>query len=407
MQQEISWKRNLFAVWCGQILSMAGTSMTLPFIPIYMRVELVITDDGTRALATSLFFSLGLLSFCVSNPIWGALGDRYGRKLMLLRAYFITGITFPAMYFMPNLFWLLVMRFVASMFSGTVAGAQALVAVTTPNKHQGFALGALSAAFWSGNMLGMVLGGLIVHYFGYFTAFMLCGSLFMTGGLVTLFLVKENFVKPIQVADNHGKKSKFALPQFGAAGWVLLGLMFAIPLARRCDEPFLTFLVELIGGHARAEINTGYVTASAALGGILSGFTFGRLSDRCKPLTLAVPALLIAAGVTLLQVFVDSLWFLMAARFMIFFAIGGLEPIMLAMLSNTIDPTMRGTAFGWSASVRVFGGMFGALAGGAVVSLMSVRSVFVFAAALLAGMILLIVPGVRFASRQRREIQKN
>ena len=294
-KQVISWKRNLFAVWCGQILSMAGTSMTLPFIPIYMRVELGIVDDKARAWATSLFFSLGLLSFCVSNPIWGALGDKYGRKLMLLRAYFITGITFPAMYFMPNVFWLLAMRFIASMFSGTVAGAQALVAVTTPNKHQGFALGALSAAFWSGNMLGMVLGGLIVHYFGYLTAFMLCGALFMSGGFITLFLVKENFEKPLPVLDSCKPKSKLSLPRFGAAGWVLLGLMFAVPLARRCDEPFLTFLVEMIGGHEFAEINTGYVTASAALGGILSGFTFGRLSDRCKPLTLAVPALLLAA----------------------------------------------------------------------------------------------------------------
>ena len=111
--REISWKRNLAAIWLGQLLSMAGTAMTLPFIPIYMRVELGIVDDGARAMATSLFFSLGMLSFCFSNPIWGALGDRYGRKLMLLRAYFITAVTFPAMYFMPSVGWLLAMRFIA------------------------------------------------------------------------------------------------------------------------------------------------------------------------------------------------------------------------------------------------------------------------------------------------------
>ena len=145
---QINWKRNLAAIWCGQIFSTAGTSMTIPFIPIYIRSELGIADEGARALAVSLFFSLGLFSFCLSNPLWGALGDKYGRKLMLLRAYFVTAVTFPAMYFMPNLFWLLLMRFVASMFSGTVAAAQALAAVTTPDKHQGFALGALSAAFW-------------------------------------------------------------------------------------------------------------------------------------------------------------------------------------------------------------------------------------------------------------------
>ena len=182
MTHKISWKRNLACIWIGQILAMAGTSMVIPFIPLFLREKLGFVDEAQRAMAVSLFFSVGLLSFCISNPIWGAVADRYGRKLMLLRAYFVTAITFPAMYFMPNWGALIVMRFISSAFSGTVAAAQTLVAVTTPDEHQGFALGTLSTAFWSGNMLGMVAGGLVVHYWGYLTAFMICGAMFMVGG---------------------------------------------------------------------------------------------------------------------------------------------------------------------------------------------------------------------------------
>ena len=391
MNKNISWKRNLACIWIGQILAMAGTSMVIPFIPLFLREKLGFVDEAQRAMAVSLFFSVGLLSFCISNPLWGAVADRYGRKLMLLRAYFITGITFPAMYFMPNWGALMVMRFISSAFSGTVSASQTLVAVTTPDEHQGFALGTLSTAFWSGNMLGMVAGGMVVHYFGYLVSFLICGAMFITGGLLTLFFVQENFVPPAIPAVKEKMSWKKLLPGFDTAVWLILGMMFVFPLARRCDEPFLALLVELIGGVERAALNTGWVAALAAAGGILSGLVFGHLSDRCKPVALAVPALAAGGGFMLLQSMSQSLYVLGAARFFVFFAIGGLEPIFLKMLSHTVKKEQRGSAFGWGASIRMFGGMFGALIGGGVIAWLGTRGVFAFGACLMFALIPLVV----------------
>ena len=402
MEKTISWKRNLACIWIGQILAMAGTSMVIPFIPLFLREKMGFVDEAERAMAVSLFFSVGLLSFCISNPLWGAVADRYGRKLMLLRAYFITAITFPAMYFMPNWSALIVMRFISSAFSGTVSAAQTLVAVTTPDEHQGFALGTLSTAFWSGNMLGMVGGGMVVHYCGYLTAFLICGSAFMLGGLLTLFFVRENFVPPAITAVREKKSWRALLPGFDAAVWVTLGMLFIFPLARRCDEPFLALLVELIGGVERAALNTGWVAALAAAGGILSGLVFGHLSDRCKPLTLAVPALAAAGGFMIWQAMSQSLYALGAARFLVFFAAGGLEPIFLAMLSHTVKKEQRGSAFGWCASIRMFGGMFGALIGGAVIAVTGTRGVFVFAGIVMFCLIPLVVMAVRTINKYRK-----
>lgn len=400
--KKVSWRRNLFCIWLGQLLAMAGTSMVIPFMPIYLREVLGFADEAERAWATSVFYSLGMFTFCLANPLWGALGDRCGRKLMLLRAYFVTGITFPAMFFMPNFALLLVMRTIASMFSGTVAAAQALAAVTTPDKHQGFALGCLSAAFWSGNMLGMLAGGMVVHYCGYMCAFLLCGGFFLFSGFLTLFFVQENFVPPVR--NNVVRKSTFRLhlPDFSTAVWVLLAVMFALPLARRCDEPYLTFLVELVGGLDKAALNTSYVTAAAALGGILSGATFGHLSDRYKPLTLLLPALLLAGSFMLLQALSRSLWMLCIARFMVFFAAGGLEPIFLSMLSHTVKPELRGTAFGWSASFRMCGGMVGALLGGAVVAVGGTRSVFFAGAGLMFLFMFILVKAVHLVEAHKK-----
>ena len=397
------WKRNLLCIWLGQLLAMAGSSFVLPFIPIFVREKMGIEEETQRAMVVSMFFSVGLLSFCISNPIWGVIGDRFGRKTMLLRAYFGNAITFPALYFMPTVGLLLLMRFISSMFSGTVAAAQALVAVTTPDKHQGFALGALSSAFWSGNMLGMVMGGVVVHYFGYMTSFLLCGGMFLVGGLLTLFFVDEHFVPPVKVEVPEKKKFHVALPDFRYAVWLVLGLSFLVPMARRCDEPFLALLVELISGKDNAALYTGWVMASASVGGILSGMFFGALADRCKPMTLMLPALIVSGAFTISQAMADSLIMLGIARFFIFFAVGGLEPILLSMLSQTVRPERRGAAFGWNASLRVFGGMFGALMGGGVIALTGTRGVFVFAGALLLVMILPVVSVVPKVTRFIRE----
>jgi hypothetical protein len=118
-------------------------------------------------------------------------------------------------------------------------------------------------------MLGMVGGGMIVYYFGYLTAFLICGACFFSGGMLTLLFVEENFVPPVKSVSAVKQKRKLQLPDFRIAGWLLLVLMFLVPVARRCDEPFLTFLVENIGGKERAELNTSYVTAMAALGGMM------------------------------------------------------------------------------------------------------------------------------------------
>ena len=391
-EKNISWKQNLFCIWLGQLLAIAGTSMVIPFIPLFIRDRLGVTDDGELAVKTAFFYSIGMLSFCLANPLWGAVGDRCGRKLMLMRAYFITAFTFPAVAFMPTWGCMLLMRFISSMFSGTVSAAQALVAVTAPDEHQGFALGTLSAAFWAGNMLGMVAGGVVAQYYGYTTAFFIMGCFFFIGGLLTLFFVHENFEPPPKLT---AQERRSWLPDFSATIWGLLCLFFFFTLARRCDEPFLAILVSNIGGAERSALHTGFITALSAVGGILSGTVFGMFSDRCKTLTLAIPAMLVAGCFMLLQASADSLILLGLARFMIFFAVGGLEPIFLALLSHTVNADRRGSVFGWCASFRMFGGMGSSLLGSCLVLFGGVRTVLVFGALLMMVLVLPVICIVR------------
>jgi MFS family permease len=73
------------------------------------------------------------------------------------------------------------------------------------------------------------------------------------------------------------------------------------------------------------------------------------------------------------------------------------------MLSQAVRPERRGAAFGWNASLRVFGGMGGALMGGVVIALAGTRGVFVFAGLLL---FIMILPVVIFVPKVSRFIQE-
>jgi MFS family permease len=59
----------------------------LPFGPYYIQ-ELGVHDPAKIKFWVALFGAGPPLSFAIFSPIWGTLADRYGRRLMLLRANF-------------------------------------------------------------------------------------------------------------------------------------------------------------------------------------------------------------------------------------------------------------------------------------------------------------------------------
>ena len=381
----INWKRNLFVVWLGQIIAHCAHSFTLPFISLYMGWRFDLNDEKTLGLYIAAFEFFGMLTFCISNPLWGALGDRYGRKLMLLRAYFLNGLCIPLMVVAPNPVWLICIRALASCFSGTVSASQALVVSTTPEKYHGFALGTLSSALWSGTVFGLLGGGLVVHFFSYRTAFLTCGVLLFCCGLITLFFARENFVKPVrtEARTDRPERKVFSVPIL-----LLFALLCLLAMARKMDEPFIPMLVTLISGKQNAELYTSYISALAAVGGIFSGLCFGALSDRYPAWKLALPAFAVAGAALLFQSCAKSLWVAATFRFLCFFAAGGLEPIILSRLSKNTSPEHRGTVLGFSASIRVLGRLLGAGVSGVVVLRLGTRGVFAVAGVIM----LLLIP---------------
>ena len=385
-KKEINWKQNLLFTWIAQLLCLAGFASALPFIPVFMRVKLGIEDTALRGVYVSIFYFASMTSFCICTPLWGMLSDRYGRKIMLLRANFGGALLMPLMGLSPNIAFLIILRFLTSCFSGTVTAAQTLIVSTTPKEKHGFALGLLSSAVASGNMLGFLAGGMIVHYFGYTAAFLFCGLMFLAGGLLILFFVHEDFVPPeknVLPLTEKREKKRFKLPRFGfsTAAWMTLSLFLMIAFSRRFDEPYLALQVESIAGKVNTELYVSYVSIAAAAGGIISGSLIGYLADKFSSLKVALSCLLFSIVFELGQGFAPSLIILGVSRFLTITAVGGLEPVFLNMLSKVSPEEKRGQIFGMASSFRSIGMMIASPLGGAIMYYMGLRNIYVMAAA--------------------------
>ena len=390
---KVNWKTNLFVIWLSQFLAMVGFGCCMPFIPLLLKENLHIDDPNVRGVYTSIYYLASMLSLCVATSVWGVLADRFGRKLMLLRASYAAALFYPLLAFAPN-FWVLAsIRFVCSFFSGTVNPAQTLLIATSPSEKHGFVLGVLSTAVSSGNMLGYLLGGLLVDRFGYTFAFLTCGGIYLTSALLVHIFAKDDFSVALAKKQRAKSQHKFKDVATPAVIWLLV-MFLLVGVSTRLIQPYMALLVEKVQAE-RAAFYTGIVSSASSLGGFFSGLCLGWLCDRFAPRKLLLPLLIIGGVFTAAMAYSSNITMLIITKFVAAFAGGGIKPVLQLMLTKITRPELRGTYFGWSGSVNTAGGIVCSFLGGSVIWLTDVRGVYVAAALILIIMIPLMIPTVR------------
>ena len=400
----VNWKKNLVVVWLSQFLAMAGFGCCMPFVPLLLRDNLHIVDDQIRGLCVSVYFLSGMISFSIACAVWGTLADRFGRKIMLLRASYAAAFFYPMLAFAPDFWSLLLIRFICSFFSGTVNPAQTLLVTTAPPEKHSYVLGILGTAFSSGHMAGYMSGGFIVEHFGYTAAFLTCGAVYLAGGLLVQFCAEERFARPVRAAGpaavRAGKRSFREMATPGVR-W-LMTLFFIFGVASQLTPPFMAMQVERVSNGVRVAFFTGTASAAAAFGGVCAGMCVGRLCGRFAPGRLMFPVLALGALMLLVQAFAGRITVFICAGFLAALASASIQPLLQIMLTWIIRPELRGTYLGWSASLSAAGGIACSFVSGAIAYWTNVRGVFAAAAILLAAMIPMMIPADRACRKESR-----
>ncbi|UCD80118.1 MAG: MFS transporter [Desulfobacterales bacterium] len=385
----INWKTNLAVIWVSQLLSLAGFFFALPFGPYYIQ-ELGVHDPARIKFWVALFGAGPPLTLAIFSPIWGFLADRFGRRLMLLRANFGAAVVLCAMSLVPNVETLIILRLLQGALAGTIVAAQAMVAAYTPAKRSGMALGSLSAAVYSGGMAGTFLGGMCAEYFGYRLVFFASAVLLLTAGLLIFLGTKEDFIRPPSGQAPSGKARQNPFSALRHV-WPILILVAAMGFTRQFESSFFPLLIQqMLGSLQGAAFWTGALSAIASAAGFLAGIVFGRLADHFRPPRIAQFSAVVAGLFMIFHGLARTFLFISIARFGMTFCAGGLDPLFQTWLAKETPPEKRGAVFGWSATARATGWFLAPLASGLVAAGFGIRAIYFVGVFLYVGLLPLL-----------------
>jgi MFS transporter, DHA1 family, multidrug resistance protein len=378
------WKINLVVLSGGNFLVMAGMTMIMPFLALYIQ-ELGITDEHAVGVWAGLIFAANFVTAFLFQPLWGKLSDRYGRKMMLLRSGFGMAIVMVLMGFAAAPWHLLVLRLLNGTISGFAPAAVALVSATTPKERMGFAMGTLQSGATAGTILGPFIGGLLADTFGFRPIFYITGTLLFIASVLSWLLVRENFdraaaSKQVQVSVLKGLRELIVIPQLPA----LLAVTFLIQFAMLSPMPLIPLYVQhLHGTTENLAFYAGFVGSVTGISNMVSAPLLGRLSDRIGASRILLVSIAGAALMLIPQAFVGSVGELLVWRFLLGCFMGGLIPTINALIRRYTPDGMESRAFGFNGSALSLGNMAGPVLGGALSGLIGIEGLFLLSAVLL------------------------
>ena len=368
-------------IWASQIRSIMGFSFALPFVAFFLQEDLGVVRHAELQMWVALFSASTAVTMAVAAPLWGLLADRYGKRIMLIRANLAGAVVMSLMGAAQTAGTLIVLRLLQGALTGTMTAAQAFLAGEMPHARRGLAVGGLSAAVFSGSMAGALLGGFVAEWLGYRAAFAASGVLLLLAGLLVLCCTRETAHRRVRKPEEGTDSARIHWRSLPSALYGVLALIGAIAFVRQSDLAFLPLLVQDVHGTLdRAALWSGALNACGSVAGLLAGLATGWLSDRINPFRLVVVAALAAAAFSGWLMVVDSFAALFPVRFGAVFFAGALEPALNTWLAKHVPEARQGVAFGLASTTRSIGWAAGPIAAGAV-ALVNLRAVFGFSAA--------------------------
>lgn len=381
-----SWQRNLFSVGIAEFVALAGVTVSYPFLPYFVQ-ELGVTGQDRVAMWSGALIASMATAMGVFAPFWGSLADRYGRRLMVVRAMFAGALVFGAMAYVQNVEQLLGLQVLLGSLSGTVAAASPLVAASVPRERRGFAMGLLQTAVYSGASTGPLIGGVVADHLGYRAVYMVTGGmLFLAGMIVVVFTREETSLRRYgPEAQETGIWDGLRTVLCSRRLLAVLGVDLMLRMATRMLLPVLPLFVQaLVPDEARVPTIVGLITGVGAATSASGAVFLGRVSDRIGQRTVLLACGLGLAAAYVPQFYVSTPFQLLLLQAAAGAAMGGGLAAIGALIANLAPPGQHGAVYGVDATAVSAANALGPLTGAAVAVGLGLRAPFLAAAAMYA-----------------------
>lgn len=397
------WKRTYWAVWAANLITSIGMMSFLPFFPTLLE-EIGLRDRDSIAAWSGVLYGAAPLSAALTSPLWGALGDRYGRKLMVLRSMAAIAIFVGSMAFASNVAQLLVLRLLQGVFSGYIAPSMTLVSVAAPPAEQGRVTGSLQTATAAGAILGPSIGAMLAEWMPFRWVFLFVAGLAVVSGTCVFAFAREEEATRRRVAHEtswwhsvRGSRDDLVDLWHNRTLRASLAIVFAIQFAIGTTNPILQLHVRDLwtGDPASLSRATGVLFSSMAAVNLLAMPWWGRHGDRHGHARALVTVALLSGLALVAQGLATAYATLLVARVAFGLVMSGSSPLSFGLAAQEAPVERRGGAFGVVFGVRTLAIAVSAMIGGWLSRFLGVHGLF------LCGGVLVIATALwlRLASR--------
>jgi MFS family permease len=153
------------------ILSLIATMVTYAETMLIPAIPDLIRDFHVSYNASSWLITMYLLAGAVMTPIAGKLSDIYGRKkiLLMIMIIYAIGVTVAAS---SNTFYtMLIARSLQGVGMGMFPIAYTMIRSQFPRSKISIGQGIITSMYASGSVIGLVVGGGIIQYYGWHATF--------------------------------------------------------------------------------------------------------------------------------------------------------------------------------------------------------------------------------------------
>lgn len=378
-----------YPVLClGQFAATAGLTIVVPLLPFYLAG--LGTPRAEIPWWTAVSVAAPAVVQLVSGPLWGWVGDRFGRKAMVVRAHAGLGLAIALMALASTPEEFLACRLLQGACGGVVSATASYATAAASTDRRGRALGMLFGATAAGSLLGPLVGGLLATEIGFGPLFAAVAGMLVLSSVLAAYSLTE---PPAQARERHSPRAIAGLLLRRRESRLMLLAGFAAQAAIYALVVVFAPQVERMSGSvATATVWVGALQALTWAASCAGSPWWGRRNDR-RPAQLgfAVAAACCALAVALQGLV--SVEALIPLRIVQGFCFAALVQSVLHVNAHHVPERGSGTAFGFSTGVLDLGQVFGPLAGAVLAVLLPPAAVFSLIGALLGVAALLAMAG--------------
>ncbi len=370
-----NWKTALTVFSLDWLLMSGSYTLMFPFLPVYLANDLGCAK-ADLTFWSSACFSIQFVFSCLLSPLWGRIADRFGRKLMLLRASSMLAVAYCVCIFVTTPLQLFLARAFMGFACGITPVILAMASETVPKEKTGLAMGILQSMNVLGSVVGPLAGGMIAQYLSVRYTFVITTCALSIVPLLSLVFIHEPKRPHLSApAQDHvhlgsilGNKAILSVLVIATLSFLILMLQASV---------LTPYVNDLSGAQADGIVLSGVVFSLQGISGALASPWWGIQGQRRGFLACLIAAMISASIFYALLAVPETLLPFACLEFLSGMCLAGIVPMINALLVQVTAPRDRATAFGLLYSFQEGGAGSGPLLGGFIAATCGMWALFV------------------------------